>query len=122
VIAAVLVALAALRFLFFGGGSITWESPIGKIVVTSPSSGAKDPQLAGKPGAPRDGTNNTVWQSECPENSSPISGTCIVLQSAGAAPPLQNIGPNPAMNRWECAWKGPVEKADVRAVCVKTKE
>jgi hypothetical protein len=120
IIAAVVVLAAALKFLLFGG-TISYESPIGKIEFQSNKSSA-DTQFAGEEGKPRDGTGKTVWQSECPSKSKPISGTCVVKPGQATVPALQNIGPNinDGANRWECAWQGPVENADVRAVCVRT--
>jgi len=112
-VAAAVVA-AAVKFVFFGG-DLSYESPIGKIAFQSKQA---DSQFAGLDGKPRDGSNNTVWQSDCPPKSKPISGTCIV--QSNPAPALQNIGPNEGANRWECAWQGPVKQAAVRAVCVRT--
>jgi hypothetical protein len=111
-----LIAIAALKIALFGG-AFSWENIPGVGTIKFGSAG--DSQVAGKKGYPREGSKNTVWQSECPPKSKPISGICII-HDTGNVPPLQNIGPNQSENRWECAWKGPVNDADVRAVCVTT--
>ena len=117
--AAVAVVVAAIKFVFFGGAVVV-DSPIGKIAFHNKGGGPEN-QIAGNEGHARAGSNNTVWESDCPEKSVPISGTCIVLEAQGPAP-LQNIGPNvgKGANRWECAWQAAVTKAAVRAVCVRT--
>jgi hypothetical protein len=120
IVGALAIVVAAVKFVFLGG-ELSYESPIGKIAFQSNKS-SPDSQIAGLEGKPRDGSGNHVWQSDCPPKSKPISGTCIVQSSP--APALQNIGPNisEGVNRWECAWQGPVTKADVRAVCVATQQ
>ena len=117
IVAAIAIVVAAAKFVF-SGGNLVYDSPIGKIEFQSSKGG--EIQFAGSEGKARDGTNNKVWQSDCPTNSKPISGTCIVLSAPGAAA-LQNIGPNVGggANRWECAWQSEVTKAEVRAVCVR---
>jgi hypothetical protein len=117
--AAIAIVVAVAKFVF-AGGDLTYESPIGKIAFQS-KGGGSEIQFAGLEGHARAGSNNTVWESDCPAKSKPISGTCIVHEAPGPAP-LQNIGPNigGGANRWECAWQAPVTKASVRAVCVRT--
>jgi hypothetical protein len=108
----ILVMAVAVCWAVFSGRGVVWDSPVGN-TDSNPFVGSK--------GEPREATSKTVWQSKCPPNTRPISGTCIVLKSLSSAPPLQNIGPNEGEFRWECAWRAPVEEADVRAVCVRTK-
>lgn len=96
---------------------VTIKSPYGDIVF---GYGAKSVPEGGTVGIVRANTQNTVWTSECPAKSAPISGTCIVLDdgSGKKAAPLQNVGP--IGNEWGCTWTEPVIKAFVQAVCLKT--
>jgi hypothetical protein len=108
-LASALIVIGIGVALFRGG--IPTEFRIGGVWGSKP----EGPQPStGAPGAPRPGTELTVWQSECDEGQAAISGTCIIL--SGPSVPLQNIGPNHfAANRWrwKCAWAGPVHQADV---------
>jgi hypothetical protein len=119
VLAALAVIAAAVRVLVWGGSAV-WDSPIGKIELRSNAENQAS-QFAGDVGVPRPGSNNQVWQSQCRDDTKPVSGTCII-EEGSAVFPLQNIGPNLDANRWECAWMGPVTRANVRAVCVVTKK
>jgi hypothetical protein len=105
---AVLVLAGAIGYrVIMGRSEFNWNGPLGEITLgTVPS------EPVGGPGAARPGTNQTVWESECPARTKAISGTCI---SQSGNVPLQNIGPNG--NKWECAWAGPMPKADVQALC-----
>jgi hypothetical protein len=125
IVAALAIVAAAVKFVFVGG-QVEYDSLIGKIIFQTNKS---DPapqfaQFAGEEGKPRPGSNNTVWESSCPPKTVPISGTCVVDAGQKNVPALQNVGPNIAqgINRWECAWQGAVEKASVRAVCVRTEK
>ncbi|UVF22840.1 hypothetical protein HPT29_028480 (plasmid) [Microvirga terrae] len=114
-ISALIVAIAAAYGVIVLSASVEVESELfGKITLV-PGSKASAP-LQGSAGSVRPGTDSTVWESTCPEHTKVISGTCI---SQSGAVPLQNIGPNTAANRWECAWSGNVPKADVLALCLK---
>ena len=73
-----LIAIAALKIALFGG-SFSWENIPGVGTIKFGSTG--DSHVAGKKGYPREGTNQTVWQSECPEKSKPISETSIIIDS-----------------------------------------
>ena len=113
-ISALAIALAVVYAVVIQGATLTLDNKaLGKLTVQ----GKKPSEpVGGATGAARPGTDMTVWQSECPEDTKPISGTCI---SQSGNVPLQNIGP--AGMRWECAWAGPMPKANVQAVCLKVK-
>lgn len=104
------------------------ETPLGRFIIEQapraegPSdikdSSVKDSGVVtGGPREARPGTNQTVWQSTCPPNSRVLSGICRVLDE-GNVPPLQNVGADLSSNRWECVWRGSVQKAFVQAFCL----
>jgi hypothetical protein len=108
---ALIVAVSILYGVIVLKGSITWEGALGKLTLgTVPAE-----PVGGAAGVARPGSSKTVWVSKCPENTKAISGKCIA-QEPGGGVPLQNIGPDG--QNWECAWAGPMAKADVQAVCV----
>jgi hypothetical protein len=110
-ISALVVAVSILYGVIVLHDSMSWEGALGKLTLgTKP---AEPAPVEGTAGVARTGSNSTVWESECPLNYKAISGTCIA-RSSGVS--LQNIGPNGRY--WECAWLGPMPKADVQAVCV----
>jgi hypothetical protein len=77
-----------------------------------------DHQLVWGPnGTPR--PDGMVWVAKCPNNSRPITGTCVVLEGhvSNSSVPLQNFGVNPDNNQWECAWTQRVLAANVRPLC-----
>jgi hypothetical protein len=116
----VLAALAALLIIIgIGIGVALWRGGIPTVRIgefelvwgTKP----EGPSM-GAPGAPRQDTQNTVWESQCEKGTTVISGTCIIAEYQPSVP-LRNIGPNFDKNQWECTWAGRVAKANVRAVC-----
>lgn len=107
------VAFSFVYAVLVRGVSATWKTSLGEFIVDGSVPGGPTP---GERGKPRANSNQTVWESTCPADTIPISGSCVA-QSPGV--PLQNIGPSG--QKWECAWFGPMPKADVRAVCLKTK-
>ena len=124
-----LVIAVAIAWVIVHGGSVTGDST-GKIAFQT-GDNPKDIQFAGKTGHARDDPDHpgqkdySVWLSECPTDTMPISGTCIIANGGipqGATVSLQNIGPNQGAGAWECAWTAAVTLADVRAVCVSSKK
>jgi hypothetical protein len=107
------IALAVIYAMLVQHSTVVCKGALGTLTVE----GSKPSEpVGGTAGAARPDTHMTVWESICPENTKPISGSCV---SQSGFQPLQNIGP--AGNKWECAWGGPMPKADVQAVCLKTK-
>jgi hypothetical protein len=69
----------------------------------------------------RDGSNDTVWESEpCPPKTRIVSGTCVIWKAGPAPASLQNFGfeRHSTGDLWSCAFTGPVKAARVDALCL----
>lgn len=102
--AALFAALTVLYAVTVLHNPFTWEGALGKFTVAG-----------ARPLEPVYSPDSTVWMSECPEHTKAIAGNCI---SQSGAVPLRNFGAD--ARYWKCDWGGPVPKADVQAVCIKT--
>ncbi len=125
-----LVALVAIGFAWYvytkpETQKVSVDVKTGAISVEKGKQGAIDPTAtiyAPDTGVPRPGNPGTVWISNCPRGTKVISGYCIVQKSKSGRPVyLQNIGTTPGQEQWHCVWSEPVEKADVRALCLPSK-
>jgi hypothetical protein len=112
-----LAALAAFGLLVVSGRSGSIETAMLKFFVLTGEAGTLKP-IGGSQGAPRVGSNNSVWVSTCNDKTVPIGGSCIVNKTKdNVNATLQNIGVSG--QNWECAWNGAeVTEADVRAICL----
>jgi hypothetical protein len=114
--------------LYKGAQKINYNQASKEFSIEMGTQGSIDTKLyapiMGGVGTARAGDPNpdTVWVSNCPSGTKVISGYCIAQKSKSNNPVyLQNVGISPGTEQWHCVWSAPMERADVRALCLASK-